>query len=48
MQQFRLGATVHGLYAGAFAHADDIRTVTSSKQSMEQQINLTPSLRKMG
>ena len=36
-----LGATVNGLYAGAFAYADDIRTVTSSKQSMEQQINLT-------
>ena len=43
MQQRRLGATVHGLYAGAFAHADDIRTVTSSKESMEQQINLTLS-----
>ena len=43
MQQLRLGATVNGLYTGAFAHADDIRTVTSSKQSMEQQINPTLS-----
>ena len=40
MQQLRLGATVHSLYAGIFAHADDIRTITSSKESMELQINL--------
>ena len=39
MQQLRLGATVHSLYAGIFAHADNIRTITSSKESMELQIN---------
>ena len=40
MQQLRLGATVHGLYAGAFAHADDIRTVTPSI-SFTQENRLT-------
>ena len=40
MQQLRLGTTVHSLYAGVFAHADDIRIITSSKESMELQINL--------
>ena len=39
MQQLRLGATVHSLYAGVFVHADDIRTITSSKESMELQIS---------
>lgn len=43
MQQLSLGATVHYLYVGAFAHADDIRTVTSSRESIEQQTNLTLS-----
>ena len=39
MQQHKLGATVNGLYAGVFAHADD----TSKKESMNMQIQLIQS-----
>ena len=35
-----LGPSVYGTYAGAFAHADDIRTVTSSLPSLQQQIHV--------
>ena len=43
MQQHKLGATVNGLYAGVFAYADDIRTITSKKESMNMQIQLIQS-----
>ena len=33
-----LGPNIRGLYAGAFAHADDIRTVSTSRDTMDQQI----------
>ena len=32
--------SVYGTYASAFAHADDIHTVTSSLPSLQQQINM--------
>ena len=32
--------SVYGTYAGAFAHADDIRIVTSSLPSLQQQIHM--------
>jgi len=34
---------VSGLYAGEFAQADNIRALTSSKESMELQANLVQS-----
>ena len=34
------GPSISGTYAGAFAHADDICTVTSSLPSLQQQIQL--------
>ena len=35
-----LGPSISNTYAGAFAHADDIRTVTSSLATLQQQINM--------
>ena len=35
-----LGPSIYGTYAGAFAHADDICTVTSSLPSLQQQIHM--------
>ena len=35
-----LGSSVYGTYAGTFAHVDDIRTVTSSLPSLQQQIHI--------
>ena len=34
-----LGPFISDTYAGAFAHADDIRTVTSSLDTLQQQLN---------
>ena len=34
-----LGPFISDTYAGAFAHADDIRTVTSSLDTLQQQVN---------
>ena len=33
-----LGLSVNGLFAGAFLHADDIRTMANSSESLEAQI----------
>lgn len=33
-----LGPDFNGLYAGAFAHADDIRTICTSRDTLEEQI----------
>ena len=33
-----LGPSFSGLYAGAFAHADDIRTVATSRDNLDEQI----------
>ena len=35
-----LGPSVSNIFAGAYAHADDIRTVTSSLVTLQQQINV--------
>ena len=40
LEHNNLGPSIHGTYVGAFAHADDIRTVTSSLSSLQQQIHM--------
>ena len=35
-----LGPSISNTYAGTFAHADDIRTVTSSLATLQQKINM--------
>ena len=34
----RLGPSLHNTYLGAFAHADDIRTITSSRTTLQKQV----------
>ena len=33
-----LGPSLHDAYVGAFAHADDIRTITSNLSTLKQQM----------
>ena len=40
LSQRGVGPSISNTYAGAFAHADDIRTVTSSLATLQQQINM--------
>ena len=40
MESLGLGASFAGLYLGASAHADDVRTVTSSLLCLRQQVDL--------
>ena len=46
LERSSLGPSVYGTYAGAFAHADDIRTVTSSLPSLQQQIHVVQNFAK--
>ena len=39
LEKNHLGPFIADMYAGAFAHADDIRTVTSSLITLQHQIN---------
>ena len=34
----RLGPSLHNTYLGAFVHADDIRTITSSRTTLQKQV----------
>ena len=34
----KLGPSLHNVYVGAFAHADDIQTITSSLSTLKQQV----------
>ena len=43
MESMDLGPSFAGLYLGASAHADDIRTVTSSLQCLRQQVDFVQS-----
>ena len=38
LEENRLGPRVSGLYAGCFAHADDIRTLSTSRDTLDKQI----------
>ena len=40
LERNSLGPSVYDTYASAFAHADDICTVTSSLPSLQQQVNM--------
>ena len=40
LQSAELGLSINNLYVGGFAHADDIRTISASKESLEGQVNL--------
>ena len=46
LENKNLGPNISGTYVGAFAHADDIRTVTSSTFTLQQQINTVQSFAK--
>ena len=38
LQASGLGLSINNFYAGGFLHADDVRTLTSSKESLEAQV----------
>ena len=44
LERNSLGPFIYGTYAGTFAHADDILTVTSSLHSLQQQINMVQNV----
>ena len=46
LENKNLGPNISGTYVGAFAHADDIRTVTSSTFTLQQQIYTVQSFAK--
>ena len=46
LENKNLGPNIYGTYVGAFAHADDICTVTSSTFTLQQQINTVQSFAK--
>ncbi len=35
-----LGLTINNFYSGGFAHADDIRTLSTSEETLEAQVNV--------
>ena len=39
LQNKGLGPSVGGIYAGGFIHPDDIRTISSSRATLQEQIN---------
>ena len=38
LQASGLGLSINNFYAGGFLHADDVRTLASSKESLEAQV----------
>ena len=40
LQDSSLGLSINGFYAGGFLHADDIRTLATSNDSLVQQAEL--------
>ena len=44
MESRNLGPSFAGLFLGASAHADDVRTITNSLQCLDQQVNLVQEL----
>ena len=38
LQASGLGLLINNFYAGSFLHADDVRTLASSKESLEAQV----------
>ena len=44
MESMGLGPSFAGLYLGASAHADDVRTVTSSLHCLRQQVGFVLAL----
>ena len=39
MEAANIGLSVNYFYGGAYLHADDIRTIANSKESLEVQVN---------
>ena len=46
LEQNKLGPSISGIYAGAYAHADDTRTITSSVSSLNQQVHMVQNFAK--
>ena len=46
LEESKLGPSISGIYAGAYAHADDIRTITSSLSSLNQQVRMVQNFAK--
>ncbi len=44
LQGNSLGPNISGLFSGAFAHADDIRTASTSRDTLEKQIHTVENL----
>ena len=40
LQELEVGLSINSLYAGGFAHADDIRMLATSDESLEAQVDL--------
>ena len=40
LQSSQLGLSINDFYAGGFIHADDIRTISSSVQSLKRQMDV--------
>ena len=39
MEAANIGLSVNNFYGGAYLHADDIRTIANSKESLEVEVN---------
>ena len=46
LQASGLGLTINKYYAGGYMHADDIRTLATSEETLTRQIALVKTLRK--
>ena len=46
LEESKLGPSISGIYAGAYTHVDDIRTITSSLSSLNQQVRTVQNFAK--
>ena len=46
LEESKLGPSISGIYAGAYTHVDDIRTITSSLSSLNQQVRMVQKFAK--
>ena len=45
-EESKLGPSISGIYAGAYAHADDIHTIKNSLSSLNQQVHMVQNFAK--
>ena len=44
LQSSGMSLSINNFYAGGFLHADDIRTVTTSSESVEEQVSMVNNI----